>query len=323
MYFWKKLFGKNSARKPDPMEEEIRRLDAIGAITPQPQKEAYWRTLHPLVQAYWVNWINWKYEKDISISASDASSVFYRWGYPTGLSTMGITARQEELMRQYDSCKEQLWQQVGEAKQRFQQMESETAREREQAWEIYWEHYQTLPPQLQYLVNWELAKRGASWGRSGFHGDMGNTEIIFPFSMCGWATYEDPEWHFGRAWGVAFRVTKACFGDRKPLLYYLGPCEEQKIEIIRRYSSGLSNVRVEQRRCRNWDGEEGQWPVVLFELDPAAVKETVHLNDNAVPTKEVGEYIFVLPQAGEFNCLLGEVRDGEMIPLHEDDFCMK
>ena len=63
--------------------------------------------------------------------------------------------------------------------------------------------------------------------------------------------------------------------------------------------------------------------MVLFEPDPTAVKKTVRLSGEAVSTKILGEYVFVLPRAGEFYCLLGEVRDGEMIPLHKDDFCMK
>ena len=233
-------------------------------------------------------------------------------------------------MRQYDAYREQLWQQAGEAERRFREMEAEAEKEKTQALQAYWAHYETLPRQMQYLVNWELAKRGASQGRSGFHGEMGASALPFPFSVCGWATYPDPDWKFGDAWGVAFRINKDCFGDRKPLLYYLGddswPWEgrrETALEIIRRYSSGISNVRVAQRQCKGWDGKTTEQRVVFFELDPAAVKETVYLGEKAAPTKEVGEYIFVLPRAGEFYCLLGEDRDGEMIPLHRDDFCMK
>lgn len=197
---------------------------------------------------------------------------------------------------------------------------------KQQAWQDYREHYQTLPPQLQCLVAWEIAKRGASQGRSGFHHGPGS--IPFPFSACGWASYQDPRW--GAMEGVAFRIKKDCFGDRKPLLYYLDddgwPCAEREnidLALIQRYSSGISGVRVEQRRCKDWNGDEKEQRVVLFELEPAAIKETVELQGYAVSTKEVGEYVFVLPRCGEFYCVLGEILDGKMIPLHKDDFCMK
>lgn len=187
------------------------------------------------------------------------------------------------------------------------------------------QHFDTLPPQLRSRVCWELARRGASRGRSGFHGMGGNKEM--PFSFCGWADYRDPEW--GETQGVGFRINRACFGDRPPVLYYLdddnwpGEGREKKLDLIRRYSSGIVRVRTEQRVCKNWSGKEAECRVVLFELSRAAVKRTVMLEGKKCPTAQVGEYIFVLPRCGEFYCLLGEERDGELIPLHRDDYCMK
>lgn len=210
---------------------------------------------------------------------------------------------------------------------RLDAIEAEAEQEKKQALQAYWEHYETLSPQMQSLVAWELAKRGASQGRSGFHGGVGGG-LPFPFAPIGWASYQDPQW--GDMEGVAFRVRKDCFGDRKPLLYYLdddgwpdAERENMDLAIIQRYSSGISGARVERRCCTDWYGREKEHRVVLFELDPAAVKETVVLSGKAVPTKEVGEYVFVLPRCGEFYCVLGECRVGEMIPLHKDDFCMK
>lgn len=325
MNFWKKLMNKIA---PDPMDAEIRRLDAIAAISPEAEKAAYWKTLHPLVQAMWKYLVDCGQSTELPIEPSDASSVFYRWGYPSHLGTLGISPLQEELMQKYDHCKEELWQQYKAAEAHFRQLEDESNRKREQAWQRYWKHYQTLPAQLQSLVAWELAKRGASWGRSGFHGDIFQPDIPFPFSMCGWATYQDPRWHHGDAWGVAFRINKNCFGGRKPLLYYMDDDNWPEVLmdelLILQNSSGITGVRTEQRRCPGlWSKEEKEHRVVLFELDPTAIQETVGLGGSQVPTREVGEYIFVLPRAGEFNCRLGEIRDGEMIPLHNDDFCMK
>lgn len=197
---------------------------------------------------------------------------------------------------------------------------------KEEAMEAYWKHYDTLSPQLQSLVCLELAKRGASVGQSGFHGFGGNDRM--PFSFCGWADYRDPDW--GETQGVGFRVNRACFGDRLPVLFYLDdgnwPWEERRerdLELVERYSSGIVRVRVEERLCKNWSGQEGQNRVVLFELDSAAVKKTVMLGGQERSTEEVGQYIFVLPRCGEFYCLLGEDQNGELIPLHRDDYCMK
>lgn len=63
--------------------------------------------------------------------------------------------------------------------------------------------------------------------------------------------------------------------------------------------------------------------VMVFELDTAAVKPYVTLSNKQVSTSELGEYIFALPRCGEFFCDLGEIRDGELIHLHRDNYCMK
>lgn len=320
MNYWKTLF-----KKPDPMAKEISMLEALDAISAQPQKEAYWWTLHPLVQAYCQYLVGWEHENELPFTVFDARKLFTHWGYPAG-DHSPLSPQQEELAAWLEPQKDALWHQVQEAERRLREMDDEAEKKREEGWKRYWAHYETLPQSTKSLVLWELAKRGASRGRSGFHGDFFKTDP-FPFTVCGWATYPDPRWTFGDAWGVAFRINKACFGSRKPLLYYLDddnwPWEELDLELMRKYSSGIANVRAERRRCVGWGGEEGMRQVVLFELDRAAVKETVSLGGKNVPTREVGDYILVLPRAGEFYCLLGEVRDGAMIPLRKDDFCMK
>lgn len=329
MKFWNFLFKKPTSAKPavqPGLMEEIRRLDALDAIDAQSRKVEYWRTLHPLLQAYLLYRVNWAHQDEVPISAADARSIFSRWGYPAGSYSADITPVQKEWMDRCDSQKEMLWQQSKEAEKRFLQIEAETGREKEAAWETYRAHFETLSPDLQSRVGWELAKRGASRGTSGFHG--GNYGSPFPFSVLGWASYRDPEW--GDTEGVAFGIRKACFGDRDPVLFYLDDDgwpkefrEKKALAIIEEYSSGISNIRVERRRCKDWHGEEKEQRVLLFSLDPAAVKKNVVLSGKPVPAKDVGEYVFVLPRCGEFYCLLGEELDGEMIPLHRDDFCMK
>ena len=195
-----------------------------------------------------------------------------------------------------------------------------------QAWEEYWTHYENLPSKLQKQISYELAKRGYSKGMSGFHYKWVLPKLIFPFRMCGWADYAHPEWVGYRAQGVAFRIEEGCFEGRQAQLYYLDEdgfpadtsgepeLQQKMIQVIQEYSSGIADVHVEERSGKK---------LLLFRLEPAAVKETVSLSKKGVPTDQVGKYIFVLPRSGEFNCELGEIRDGEMIRLHKDNFCMK
>ena len=180
---------------------------------------------------------------------------------------------------------------------------------------------------------YEECRKNPSSGMSGFHGFPAADSI--PFSMCGWATF-DGEWG-----GVAFRINRDCFDGRDAVLYYMdddffGDLQDHQMEWlqmirngIEKYSSGLTDVQIcEQREQNNFmfrghSNSPTRVTTIRFRLDSSKIKETVELAEKTVPTSEIGEYIFVLPKAGEFYIELGEIIDGERVPLHYDDFCMK
>jgi len=309
-------------------EEEIKRVDEIEAISPIQRNREYLLTLHPLVRACYLYTLRFESEPESEISTSDALSVFHHWGYPSGSYTFKKTERQEELIRMYESQKEELWRQKEEAANRFLQIHKESEAERERAWEEYFERYRTLPESIKPFAAYGLAKCNASSKRNDLTSKLGRHCVSLPFSFCGYTTYEHPKW--GESYGVAFRINTECFGDRTPLLYYLdddnwpeSSFDDTPIESLLELSSGIASVRTEGHVCKGWDGKEKERCVVLFELDPSAIKKEINLNGTVVSTEKAGEYILVVPRSGEFYCLLGEVLNGEMIPLQKDDFCMK
>lgn len=181
------------------------------------------------------------------------------------------------------------------------------------------------PEQVRALVAYELARRGPSQGWSGFH-MAGAGGVFWP---CGWAHTRPVE-------GVAFGIWHACFAGRDPLLFYLYdrqlrsgsvPMEEvpegseppgmgnasywirEVYPTIEGYSSGIRLV-------------EHRGSIILFRLDASRVKklDILYGGPGAV---EQPDYVFTWPGAGEFQCTLGEVIDGQLVPLHLDDFCMK
>ena len=153
--------------------------------------------------------------------------------------------------------------------------------------------------------------------------------------MCGWATF-DGEWG-----GVAFRINRDCFDGRDAVLYYMdddffGDLPDYQLEWlqkmrdrIERYSSGLTDIQICEQVEQNDFMFRGHLhhptcvTTIRFRLDSSKIKETVEIETKTVPTSQVGEYIFVLPRAGEFYIELGEMIDGKRVPLHYDDFCMK
>lgn len=186
----------------------------------------------------------------------------------------------------------------------------------------------TLPENIKNRMVYEIAKIENSRSTSGFHG-MPSGGVIH---ACGWANYAIFRW--GEAWhdqGVAFRIRRECFPPGPVRLYYLDDDhfprkdEDNILQLIRQHSSGISNIHLERRVCKGWhsNDEEEEQTLIVFDLDETAFHHTVVLSGKHVPTQDLGGYIFVLPRAGEFYCVLGEIRDDAVIPLHKDDFCMK
>ena len=100
-------------------------------------------------------------------------------------------------------------------------------------------------------------------------------------------------------------------------------------DTIEHFSSGLTDVRI----CEKEEHEDFMFrgsvhhptrvTTIQFRLHSSKIKDTVEISNKPVSTSEIGEYIFVLPKAGEFYIEPGEILDGKLVPLHFDDFCMK
>lgn len=196
---------------------------------------------------------------------------------------------------------------------------------RRQLTDIFWASHGGAD--LQFQLGYEAAKLGFSNGTSGFHSPVFHQgDLPMPFCAIGWGSYQHPGW--GDAEGVAFRIESRCFDGRSVQLYYFDDDQcfaehrDMYVKLIETYSSGIADIRIEDRVCTQFN-QTKQHSVILFRLEPKAIRETVVLSGKSVPTSETGEYIFVLPRCGEFFCQLGEIQNDEMIPLHKDDFCMK
>jgi len=245
-----------------------------------------------------------------------------------------LTQPQRQLISQYGTHADQLVRQKDDIRYQLHQMdkdfcsqlENRLSQEAAQAWKEYHAHIDTLPPNLQKRMAYESAKIRGTRGTSGSHfGGPGASGVI---GFCGWASYyeKDP---WGREpqymEGVAFRIDRECFPEGPVRLYFSpwGESEKNALQLVRQYSSGISNVHEEQFSEQDQWGHTHKSSILVFDLDALAIHHTVVLSKQHVLTEELGGYVFVLPRCGEFDCELGEIRDGKRIPLHEDDFCMK
>lgn len=228
--------------------------------------------------------------------------------------------RWQELRGQYVTAQSELYE-ISKRHQRRIEIDVDNAIRAE--WAEYWQHHSALEPALQKRLGYEVARRGYSRGQSGFHG-LCSSGWQMPFGFCGWATCA-PECY---SEGVAFRIDRECFPDGPVTLYYMDDDhwpgqDEAMLKHIQRLSSGISNLRIEESSVTHKETKYIKYSALVFDLDSNAVKPTVLLGRKPVPTEELGGYVLVIPRAGEFFPELGEIRSGERIPLHRDDFCMK
>lgn len=180
-------------------------------------------------------------------------------------------------------------------------------------------------------LSYEHARKKASMPRMGLpHCRVARNA---PFQHYAWARTEYQSLPLD---GVAFSVWSACFAGRDPLLFFVEsdvrepcPLEEVKTwepgwagEVWRNIEGYSSGIRVEGLCGR----------AVLFRLDPSRIRSqdifyggTLVLEDSSFHRDMLGpeDFIFTWPGAGEFDCTLGEVIDGMLVPLMRDDYCMK
>lgn len=260
-------------------------------------------------------------QEPVEIDAGMAGRLFYLLGH-RGVSVYSgdLTVKDDvdrALLALYGQDHDRAWKLCQEHEERIKAVKKESEAAQEAAFAEYEAHYKTLPEEQRPVVNYMLARKGASRGQSGFH--FMAPRPSWPFSVCGWARTEPVN-------GVSFAIGRECFPGRDPLLFYV----EEKIEggesleeaaqripgwaekiyySIQGYSSGIRLV-----------GRYG--PVILFRLDETKIKKLDILYGGPAAAAQP-DYIFTWLGAGEFQCTLGEVINRRLIPLHRDDFCMK
>ena len=215
---------------------------------------------------------------------------------------------------------------------KFRAIMSLPKEERAKQWKAYPEHFDALPQEAKPAVYHELCKLSPERSTSGFHGFNGSPYA--PIFHCGWADYGDT------IQGIGFGINRASFLEDSPELYYtdddmMGELRDFMIKDINRmlvtmneHSSGL-NVSLHEEfyedgvmfRGRREDSKK----LLSFRitLDASKVKDTMRLGNRDFPASETGGYVLVLPKVGEFFCELGEILNGQRVPLLYDDYCIK
>lgn len=215
-----------------------------------------------------------------------------------------------------------------EANTFFEAVDAETRKECEAYKEIYTELGPRKQGELGYILARLQAEQGAfsPYQRYCWDGLLGRGFIKVPFKFCGWAGEHNDI-------GPAYQICKICLGDVQHELFYtdddIKDDQEAAIRLaclILQESSGLADFhisRVEYEAGTSPERQESKW-VISFKLDETAIKDEVIVNGRALHKNESGGYVFILPKAGEFGCMFGELVNGAAtLTLAEHLFCMK
>ena len=202
----------------------------------------------------------------------------------------------------------------------------------------YMKEYVQLPQDIRYALGYVLSLAESS--ESGFYSAYGRLAgefyllpkvppLYLPFRFVGWAGVHNDV-------GAAYEMAFSRFANGTRFFYTDDDIEnssdeaEWLAERVARESSGLIDVRVEclpEVKCGNGgDGRERFG--VTFSISPENSLST-YVNGN--PYHSVYEEIdrpvvFVLAKAGEFNCMMGEMVNGDpnaCFVLAKHMFCMK
>lgn len=197
--------------------------------------------------------------------------------------------------------------------------------------EIYTELGSRKQGELGYVLARMQAEQGAFSPYQAFCWDclLKRDFIKVPFKFCGWAGEHNDI-------GPAYQICNICLGDGQGELFYTDDDIKYDKEaaiglakLILQESSGLSGFSIvkmgydEDMALEKKDTDLIGW-VIFFKLDETRIKDEVTVNGISLNRNESGGYIFVLPKAGEFGCVFGELVGGSaMLPLARHLFCMK
>ena len=147
-----------------------------------------------------------------------------------------------------------------------------------------------------------------------------------PLRFIGWAGKENEI-------GPAYEIDGTCHIRKESRIFYTdddiqdsADKAEELAKDIAQASSGIADVRTEQLaqlRMMDRDSESACW-CVTFRLDETSRREADINGKPAFP--ENGRAFFILPKAGEFECMLGEMVKSDpdnafVLAIH--NYCMK
>lgn len=198
----------------------------------------------------------------------------------------------------------------------------------------YMERYMQMPEELQCALGFMrcLFDSGylgtySAYGRFSMDALMRIPPMRLPLQFIGWAGMHNNI-------GPAYEMDANCyFYDHSRIFYtdddIMYHAEEAKelANDIAAASSGIDEIRVEELECMQTMStieKEVRW-CITFRLNENAKREIV-IGGKTVCSGRNNASLFVLPKAGEFNCILGEIVDGvtdNCLILAKHNYCMK
>ncbi len=199
------------------------------------------------------------------------------------------------------------------------------------------EQYTVLPEEVQCALGYmrclmESSASGtySAYGRYAmdmFRHNLGHIPLMrLPLRFIGWGGEHNEI-------GPAYEIDSKCYNGSESRIFYTdedicGNAEysEKLAGYIAQRSSGIAEIRAEKLevlRTMNREERKAHW-CVTFTLDGTTVHE-IFVNGKQM-TPEAGKAFFLLPKAGEFDCMLGEIVDGDpdnAFILAKHSYCMK
>lgn len=335
-YWGKKPGGPATEQSPEPEADALERARAEASRELE-RYNALPRTGHGRMEEYLkhmakINWLvkamlaydlpsHWGSRLIASVGSTSklAKKLFGFWGF-TGekVSIDQLDKYNRETEQANRSCAKELWEQYQTEKKTVREI-LEQCKAEDEAEAAFWEHCGTLPEQVRDYFAYELARQDPPQGHGDFHGFM-RMGTKGAFWWHSWARTETGV-------GPAFGICPGCFAGRDPLLFYaLGevpagmPLEERGEEAPPDRLTQLYQITQDCSSGIRLEGLRGR--VFLFRLDKKNIRK-LDIFYGRSGAEEHPDYVFTWPGAGEFQCTLGEVADGKLIPLYRDDFCMK
>lgn len=202
--------------------------------------------------------------------------------------------------------------------------------------EAYMADYLQMPEDMQCalgymrcLIESSFAEAYSAYGRYCMEGFERRRvpPMRLPLRFIGWAGPHNDI-------GPAYEIDSACLSGADSRIFYTDDdiqyrpeSAEWLVRDIAQQSSGIGDVRTETLNSLYTLGgmEAGMIAGISFRLSETA-RRNITVNQREMECGEHGGAIFVLPKAGEFTCMLGEMLGGDLaacVILAKHMYCMK